>query len=134
MSDLYEKYIENVEDSGLDDDTSNAAADALAFVVTLHDMFKENGVNLPEDPDTSALESVLDGMVGELSAACLFLSEDSFEAVPDMLRGISSKLSTEDTYKFVPTVITKGFSRLANRIEATRVQQEQWQPQEATTS
>jgi hypothetical protein len=118
----YETYIEEVEsDKPLSADCSVEAADALAFVQALHTMFKDNGVNLPEDPDVVDLEHVIDGLMGELAAACLFLSEDSFKAVPNMLRTLSSGF-TQHVGEEVPTVITKGFSRFADRIEATKVQ------------
>jgi hypothetical protein len=120
----YEDYIEEVEAEGLDglsEDCIVAAADALAFVQALHTMFKDNGVDLPIEPDVSSLEDVIDGVIGELAAASIFLSEDSFKRVPNMLRVVSSSF-TQNAGEEVPTVITKGFSRLADRIEATRVQ------------
>jgi hypothetical protein len=78
-------------------------------------------VDLPIEPDVSSLEDVIDGVIGELAAASIFLSEDSFKRVPNMLRVVSSSF-TQNAGEEVPTVITKGFSRLADRIEATRVQ------------
>ena len=120
----YEDYIDEVEGSDVDDITAEcaaAASDALAFVQALHTMFKDNGVNLPIEPDVSSLEDVIDGVIGELAAASIFLSEESFENVPNMLRVVSSSFP-QNAGEEVPTVITKGFSRLADRIEATRVQ------------
>ena len=117
----YEDYIEEIEESPVGEDCKDAAIDALAFVQALHTMFKDNGVNLPVDPDVSYLENVIDGIMGELAAASLFLSEDSFQQVPNMLRKISSGFP-QNPDEEVPTVIAKGFSRLADRIEATRVQ------------
>lgn len=120
----YEDYIEEIEDVGdqvLGDECISASTDALSFVQALHTMFKDNGVNLSNDPDVTDLENVIDGVLGELAAACIFLSEPSFNNVPNMLRTISSSFLQKDGEE-VPTVITKGFSRLADRIEATRVQ------------
>jgi hypothetical protein len=118
----YESYIEEVEESEeLSEDCAAEAADALAFVQALHTMFKDNGVDLPDTPDVSDLENVIDGVIGELAAASIFLSEASFDAVPNMLRTVSSSFTQNDGEE-VPTVITKGFSRLADRIEATKVQ------------
>lgn len=121
----YETYIDEVESGDeLSELCVEKASDALAFVQALHTMFQDNGVDLPAEPDVDSLENVIDGILGELSAACIFLSEDSFDAVPDMLRKISSSF-TQNIGEEVPTVITKGFSRLADRIKATRVQGQQ---------
>lgn len=121
----FEDYIDELEDGHeVSADAYDAAADSLAFVLALHKMFKDNGVDLPEDPDVTYLENVIDGLYGELAAASLFLSEECFKNVPSMLRGISSAF-TQEPGEEVPTVITKGYSRLADRIEATRVQQQQ---------
>lgn len=112
----------------------DAGADAMSFVLNLHKMFKENGADLPDEPDIRRLEQIIDGVHGELAAACLFLSEKSFEQVPTMLRGIAKRVEKLDT-KFkdpsgvedtsVPKPIIDGFQHLADRIEATRVQQHQ---------
>lgn len=125
----YEKYMDEVD--AVDDDASEASSDALdagvdamAFVLALHTMFKDNGVDLPEEPSVDALENIIDNIMGELSAASLFLAEKSFESVPKMLRTVSSQF-TQSLGEEVPTVITKGFSRLADRIDATKVQGQQ---------
>jgi hypothetical protein len=124
MSD-YEKYLEELENGDeVSEDALDAASEAVAFVLALHTMFKDNGVEVTEEPSVSGLENIIDGIVGELAAASIFLSEDCFKSAPKMLRTISSAFTQKDGEE-VPTVITKGFSRLADRIEATRVQQ--WQ-------
>ena len=121
----YDTYLEELENG---DDVSSealeAASDSLAFVTSLHDMFKENGVDVPEEPNVSVLENIIDGVLGELAAASIFLSENSFQQVPNILRNVE-KAFTQESGKEVPTVITKGFSRFADRIEATRIQQQQ---------
>lgn len=125
----YDTYLEELSDTETADPSSDAieaAADAMGFVLALHNMFRDNGYDLPEEPDVSDLENVFDGMMGELAAACLFLSEDSFSNVPSMLRAISRSFAAlQVPGTEVPTVITKGYERLANRIEATRVQKQQ---------
>jgi hypothetical protein len=93
-------------------------ADALAFVQSLHDMFRDNGMTAKEKPDLNELENLVDALLGELAAACIFLSEPSFSRVPDMLRVISEKLAKSDD---VPVVVSKGYERLAKRIEVTRL-------------
>jgi hypothetical protein len=118
----YEKYMDEMESDRLPtEEAGDAGVDAMAFVLALHTMFRDNGVDLPEEPSVDYLEHVIDGMMGELSAASLFLSEESFAGVPKMLRTVSSQF-TQNCGEEVPTVITKGFSRLADRIEATKVQ------------
>lgn len=130
----YEELMDDLESGDPSDETLEAAMDAMAFVQSLHNMFRDNGVGLEEEPDCSTLENLIDGVHGELAAACLFLSEKSFEQVPAMLRAISARFEKLDeafkddqgqTGPSVPVVIRKGFSRLADRIEATRVQQRQ---------
>jgi hypothetical protein len=123
----YEKYLEEFENPDSDDvsaEAIDAAADSFAFVLALHTMFADNGVNVGSEPNISVLENIIDGVLGELAAASIFLSEDCFALVPKMLRTISSSFTQREGEE-VPTVITKGFSRLADRIEATRVQQTQ---------
>lgn len=122
----YETYLEELEaGDDVSSDALEAASDSLAFVTSLHSVFRDNGYDLPEDPDMSALENILDGMMGELSAACIFLSEDSFMQVPHMLRTIAKAFETTAGSDEVPTVIVNGYNRLADRIQATRVQQQQ---------
>jgi hypothetical protein len=91
----------------------------------LHNVFRENGYDLPEEPDMSSLEAILDMMMGELAAASIFLSEDSFLQVPHMLRTIAKAFEATADGEEVPTVIVNGYNRLADRIQATRVQQQQ---------
>ena len=122
----YDIYLEELQDGdSVSDDALEAAADALAFTTALHNVFRENGYDLPENPDMASLEVVLDMMMGELSAACIFLSEDSFIQVPHMLRTIAKAFEATAGGEEVPTVIVNGYNRLANRIDATRVQQQQ---------
>lgn len=121
----YETYLEQLEaGEDVSEEALDAATESLAFVTALHSVFRDNGYDLPENPDVSTLEHILDGMMGELAAASLFLSEKSFQRVPEMLRTIS-KAFTQEPGAEVPTVIVKGYNRLADRIEATRVQQQQ---------
>lgn len=121
----FEAYIEELEGHETpSSEALDAASDCLAFVASLYSVFRENGYDVPEEPDLAVLEAMIDGMSGELAAASLFLSEDSFKEVPGILRHISENFPQVQGQE-VPPVITKGFSRLANRIDATRVQQQQ---------
>jgi len=123
---LYETYLEELENgTDVSSEALEAAADSLAFTTSLHNVFRENGYDLPENPDMSSLEAVLDMMMGELAAASIFLSEDSFMQVPHMLRTIAKAFETTAGSDEVPTVIVNGYNRLADRIQATRVQQQQ---------
>ena len=120
-----ETYMEELENGeNISDDALEAASDSLAFVESLYSVFRDNGYDIPEEPDLSVLEAIIDGIHGELAAASLFLSEDSFKGVPDILRHIGENFPAAHGQE-VPAVITRGFTRLANRIEATRVQQQQ---------
>lgn len=127
----YEENIENLSEENPTLETREVAEEAMGFVLALHNMFKEQGVSLPDDPDCSLLENYIDSIHGELAAACLFLSEDCFERVPSMLRTVASQFETLDKDfadpsgekgPSVPVVVRNGFSRLADRIEATRQQ------------
>lgn len=96
-------------------DALDEAANALAFAQALHDMFRTNGVrDLSEDPDLDKLENLIDAHLGELAAATLFLGNLDRPDPVVSLRGIADNLASEGT---VPTVVTKGFSRLADRVE-----------------
>lgn len=96
---------------------ADQGAEALAFVLALHKMFKETGMTSKEEPDVNELENLIDALHGEIAAAAIFLSENTFARVPDMLRGISASLEKEGTSD---TVVVKGYSRFATRIENTR--------------
>lgn len=122
----YETYMEELE--AHETPSSNAleaAVDCVGFVTSLHSVFKDNGYDLGEEPDVSSLENILDSMFSELAAASLFLSEDSFQQVPTMLRTIGKAFANTAGGDEVPSVIIEGYNRLADRIEATRVQQQQ---------
>lgn len=125
MSD-FETYLEELESGGnASEEALEAAADALAFCISMHDALKENGYT-SDELSIEFLEKTWDGMLAELAAASLFLSESVFQSAPKMMRGIADNLkkhSTEDNT--VPGVISQGFRSFANRIEATRVQQAQ---------
>lgn len=123
----YETYLEEL-DAGVDvsSDALEAATDSLAFVTSLHTVFCESGYDLGDEPDVSMLEKVIDTLAGELAAASLFLAEDSFTAVPQMLRAIAQAfVDTAKPGEEVPPVIINGYNSLAARIEATRVQTQQ---------
>lgn len=95
----------------------DTALDAMAFVKALNEMFRDNGADVPAHPDVGTLESLVDGIHGELAAACILLSERSFARVPDMLRACAAQLEKSQE---VPTVVKKGYSRLADRLDNTR--------------
>jgi hypothetical protein len=118
----YDQAIESLEAGTPSKEALELAADALAFVQGLHQMFSENGMTSSENPTLNELENLIDATHGELGAACLFLCEPSFSRVPDMLRGISKKLESAGGANVAPVVVVKGFDRLAKRIENTRIQ------------
>lgn len=119
-----EKHIQALDSleptESISQEALDAGADALAFAQSLWDLFGDQGsVNKDSDIDYGKLENLIDGIHGELAAACVFLSEDSFEKVPDMLRLIAAAVE-RDPSKSVPKVVIEGYRRLATRIEATR--------------
>ena len=116
----YDSAIEQLETGTPTQEALETAADALAFVQGLHQMFADNGMTTKDHPDLNELENLVDAIHGELAAACIFLSEPSFSRAPDMLRAIATKLQA--TPDEVPAVVVKGYTRLAKRIENTRVQ------------
>ncbi len=101
------------------------ALDALAFVESLHQAFKDTGMTTSTEPDLNELENLIDALHGELGAAVLFLCEPSFARVPDMLRAIGKAMTGMEEASVVPTPVVKGFARLAKRIENTRQNQQQ---------
>jgi hypothetical protein len=113
----FEEAAEELGKQGADESSVEKALDAIAFVQALHAMFKDNGMTSTEEPDIDELENLVDALHGELGAAVLFFCEPSFARVPDMLRGISKAMPPDAA----PPVVTKGFDRLAKRIENTRV-------------
>lgn len=128
----YEGYISELEDVTFPSEKSlEAGADALTFVINLNNVLRENGADLPEEPDIDQLGSVLDGVFAEVAAACIFLSEKSFARVPKMLRTVANALDQADAdFKdptgqggpSVPRAIVRGYRDLATRLESTQVQ------------
>ena len=106
-------------------DAREKALDALAFVESLHQLFKDNGMTTTEEPDVNELENLVDALNGELGAAVLCLCESSVSRVPDMLRAVSKQMEKLEDAEVVPPTIVKGFSRVAKRIENTRLNQQQ---------
>jgi len=117
------KQIEEERDPA--DEAREKALDAIAFVESLHQMFKDNGMTTKEEADVDELENLIDALHGELGAAVLFLCEPVFARVPDMMRVVSKRMEKESD---VPVVIAKGFDRVAKRIENTRVKMQQVVP------
>lgn len=118
---VYDDYIQCLEKKALDtgDESCEVAADALAFVQGLNDMFQAQGLDLPEVPDLYRLEGVIDGYVGELAAAVILLSNEQLGRTPEALE----KLHTEIGSK-VPDSVSTGFLRLADRVRKTRMAQQ----------
>lgn len=122
----YEEVAEEIERAdGLPMEAREKATDALAFVESLHQFFRETGMTTSEEPDLNELENLVDALTGELGAAVLFFCDPSFSRVPEMLRGLSNRMVKDDTENVVPPVVKKGFARLAKRIENTRVNSQQ---------
>lgn len=115
----YDDAITQLDRPTASKDALDLAADAMAFVQSLHQTFADNGMTSNTDPDLNELENIIDAIYGELAAACIFLSEPSFARVPDMLRVVAKNL--EGNKGEVPLVVVKGYERLAKRIENTRV-------------
>lgn len=117
------KQIEEERDPS--DEAREKALDAISFVESLHQMFKDNGMTTKDEADVDELENLIDALHGELGAAVLFLCEPVFARVPDMMRVVSKQMEKEQD---VPVVIVKGFERVAKRIENTRVKMQQVVP------
>src|SRR5260221_13052950 len=105
----YEALIEAIEhidptspDEMLSPTMHEAAISAMAFVLSLHQMFKENGMTSSKEPDVDELENLVDALAGELGAACIFLSEPAFSRVPDMLRACEAVMSKDPDAVVVP--------------------------------
>jgi len=131
----YEEKIAHIEGCVSPfEDILDEATEAMSFVYNLNKALRDHGAgHLPEDPDLDQLGNALDSVFGELAAVSLFLAEDTFKKVPDMLRGIASGFEKEDvsftdeegvTGPSVPPVVVNGFRQLAKRIEAARKQQQ----------
>lgn len=120
-----EAVLEIEQADGVSVEAREKACDALAFVESLHQLFKDTGMTAKEEPDVNELENLVDALYGELGAAVLFLCEPSFARVPDMLRVVGTNMEKMEEANVVPSTIVKGFSRVAKRIENTRMNQQQ---------
>lgn len=118
---VYDDYIYALETNSEIpmDGATEAAADALAFVQGLNDMFKAQGLDLPEVPDMYRLEGVIDGYVGELAAAVILLSNDQMGRTPEALERLHQEIGLK-----VPDSVSTGFLRLADRVRKTRAAQQ----------
>ncbi len=128
---LYENYVNLLEDlpkntigAGEVTTALETACDCLSFVQALWEVYQLEGAHDgTTPPDIAMMENLFDALQGELAAASLFLSENSFSRVPDMLRSLAEKLEGHED-DVVPVVVARGFSRFANRIENVRKQQQ----------
>ena len=103
------------------EDAIDVAIDCIMFTQALNNLFRDQGAVVPDVPDCNVLENLIDAYNGELAAACLFLADKAFATSPAMLRTIADSFAGLEG-NVVPSVVVKGFRRLANRIENTRVQ------------
>ncbi len=97
------------------------AADALAFAAALHEMFHTSGV-ISSEEDLNKLQSVIDGHLGELAAASIFLSNLSTMDTPKALMGVHASLTQEGGN--IPSFVVDGYARLATRIRALKAVRE----------
>lgn len=118
-----DETLADLESENPSEETKERAADALAFVESLQNMFVDSGMT-DNVASIDELENLIDALHGELAAAVLFLCEPSFARVPDMLRVVTEKLEKMNDGS-IPTVVVKGFARMATRIENTRKNQQQ---------
>lgn len=112
----YRERLDKLEVCSQDGEAIDKAGDALAFVEAL---WAAMGQPTSEEPDLAKMEVLYDAYQGELAAAAMFLSENTFARVPDMFRAISTQLETVNDGS-VPAVMVKGYRRFAARIEHTR--------------
>ena len=132
--DMLENLCVNCNETTEMIELTDIASDSLSFVFGLNNAMRAAGAALPEVPDVEKLEQAFDSLCGELTAACLFLSEKSFTRVPDMLRAIADAIEKTDkpftddetlSGPSVPSVVVDGYRKLADRIENTRVQKKE---------
>jgi len=104
-----------------------AAADSLAFCKALFDIFKLNGM-LDEDAtfDLYVLETLIDNMVGEVTAAALYLKgQPPGRKVSEGLRSISNDIHQHNLLAKeedrVPLAVEVGFSKLAEHVESAKI-------------
>jgi hypothetical protein len=122
MSTQYEQLMNELsEEESPSDAARDAGADAMAFVQSLHTVFLETGMTRTPEPELDEMENLFDAMTCELAAACIFLSANEFSRAPELLRAIGHQLESSGQ---VPVSVAKGFERVADRIERTRVLQQ----------
>jgi len=107
------------------------ALDAMAFVKLMHASMAAGGAKLSPEPDTDEVGTYFDCILGEISAASLFLNEASFARVPEMLRKIADAVERKNapwtdpsgyTEPPVAPVVIQGFRNFADRLDATKIQ------------
>jgi len=91
--------------------------EAAAFVQAIHDLFKAGGFPMGEEADLDVIGSVIDGAFWELTAVSIFLSEDNFSQIPQMMRNIGEATRGAQD---LPSEIPEAYIRLADRIEAAK--------------
>lgn len=129
---LFEDYIETVEScDALPPEAREAAADALAFAVALHEMFAQSGLTLPEEVDLDRLQTLIDGHLGELAAAAIMLSklqnaklQNTNLDVIKMLECVYDNFSNTEDGGGVPSFVVRGYLRLAQRVAKLHTMQE----------
>ncbi len=114
----YEDHITAIENSDLPEETMEAACQAVSFAAYFRNFYVVTGVLNEEDPiDCQVLEPMVESFHGELAAAAILLSEDSFNGVTKMLNAMGKVLEKEEV---VPVYVREGFGRLATRIEEAK--------------
>ncbi len=121
----FEEAIEVLENSDVKDprflEALDLAADSLAFASALHTMFHNAGA-LSEEEDLNSLQTAIDGHLGELAAAAIFLSKITSLDVPKALQGVHANLTGEGGN--TPSFVIEGYARLAKRIQALKAVRE----------
>lgn len=118
----------------IDDDLSSrevealeAASDAMAFCQSLWNLFKDQGlITSSEDPDFYTMEKVIDSLYGELAAATLMFSDESFDLSSHLEKIISMFENVHGSVKAkndgtVPPEVVQGFKAFANRLSNAKI-------------
>ncbi len=102
-------------------DALNCAADAMGFVLSIHNAFVAQGVTMPPEPDCYRLENLFDAYVCELAAATMALQNypDSTERLRTAANELQVVVDSEQCNVDPQTI--QGYRKLADRIEASRI-------------
>ncbi len=114
------EVMSSLDNANIPTEGHKLAEDALTFTKSLWNLMKDQGLQSDSDiPDIQLMEKVIDRIYGELGAASLMFTDESFKGLPALFKGTAHRLSLHTGEDAPPPEIIEGFRDFAIRLENT---------------